>query len=125
MVSIPTSLFGVLGFIILAVVLFGILEGDTNPNSPLAVVNAQNQNNMDTITTAASDQPDDWLGAVLNVGKIIIFGFLLILGYLRLPFTMFATFLIQISILPKELEIVGVFIGVALVSGIAIFIRRG
>lgn len=125
MVSIPTTLFGVLGFVVLAVVLFGILEGDTNPTSPLHIINDQNQKNMDAITAAAADKPTDWVGAITNVGAIIIFGFLLIIGYLFLPFTLFAEFLVAISIMPGELEIVGVYIGIALVAGIAIFIRRG
>ena len=129
MVSIPTSLFGVISFITLAAILIGYIDS-SDQSSGIAAMNTQIQKDAQTIKTASDANsnttvPVDWYASISNTGSIIQYSFHIIISYILYPFLLFANLLVSIGILPTDLTIVSVFIGIGVVSAIAIFLRRG
>jgi hypothetical protein len=125
MASIPTSIFGIVGFIALAAILIGYLDS-SDTTSTVSVMNAQISKDTAKIQTASNTTAStDWLSSITNTGNIIFYGFNIIVSFILYPFLLFANLLITIGLLPADMQVIGMFIGIGVISAIAIFIRRG
>jgi len=122
MVSIPTSIFGILAFMIFAVTIYSVMDSSA---SHVAQTSDQLTSDFTKISNAGNTtgQSDSWYASIISIGNIIYYGFSIVVETVELPFNMFADMIIMLGILPADLKFVGVLIGVGILTAIAVYIR--
>ena len=123
MVYIPGSVFGILGFFVMAAFLLSIfsLEDESSSISKLNDAISEDTQSLQSIPERTGNE--SWYDAISNMGTGIWYIFSIMFMVLLLPFFLFADLLVYLLILPKEFYIVGVFLGMGLFGAIANFIR--
>lgn len=138
-ITIPTSMFGVIAFLIVAsyIVSNMVMGFDNTSNSQMMIegINSDMQQiqevGKDSANSTSLPQESHWYSfitdqtsAITNTAKVIFYGFNIILEYIFLPFYMFADLVIELAQLPTDLETpIALLIGTGVISGIALFIR--
>lgn len=125
MPSIPVSLFGFLGFIILTGFLMSSWLG-SDPNSQLSKVSEDTNTQLLYIQSIQTNQSSDWFSSITNTGNIILASFKIALNYISMPIGFVTESIVTILSLPSDIApLITVIILFAFIAGIAIFIRSG
>lgn len=125
MPSVPVSLFGFLGFLILTGFLFSAWFG-SDPDSALNKVSEDTKEQITYIQSIQANGSTDWLSGIANTANIVGASFTIALNYISMPLGFTVESVATIVQLPTDLApIVTVVLFVALIAAVAIFIRRG
>ncbi len=125
MVSVPTQLFPVIGFLVIASFLVGIFE-NADTSTTLSYFQEQQERSYTKIKTLSEEKPSGLIDALLQEASLYANIIILIFTYIQMPFAFLVSLLVEIALLPPDLApITAVVLTISVLAGIAIFIRRG